>query len=108
MYSYFCIIQRNGRADAIRDELQKRLLAVDKETFIGDEPPAISWHLIEPGNMYSHGDPSDSAIIVRTTDPDLMPEQRARAMRGIHDVWVEATGFADHDVVIALRPTDSS
>ncbi|MEM9037171.1 MAG: hypothetical protein AAGD18_21450 [Actinomycetota bacterium] len=104
MNTISCLIQADGPAAGLREELERRLRAHHAGHLDGEEA-VVSWRLVEPGHMFTAGSPSSSAVITCTMAGPTTRSGREAYMRRICDFWTEVTGCTDHEIVVSITET---
>ena len=95
MARYSVTVQRDQAAHRSTGRLEAGLVRLGVE-LLGDEAdaddgPTVSWTVMEPGYMFTEGEPSTSSMVIRSVDAELGAADRERFMRAICDLWVETT-----------------
>ena len=104
MTDYLCVVVRGGHAAGHEQVLEERLREAGRALLSDEDDAGVVWQRIEPGHMFTEGQVSDSAIVVRTAPATMSLAARQEFMGQIHRAWLEATGCGEHDLVIALTP----
>ncbi len=107
MSHFRCLIQEGSRADARRDELERRLRENHGRHESG-ELADIHWVPIPPGRMFTEGKPSTSSIVSFFVERETTLDERASYMRGVCDLWTEVTECTDHEVVVTVTETTAA
>ena len=100
MGRFSCVIQEGSTAAASTDVLEQRLQAHHADHFDG-EASTVAFMAVPTGDMFTEGNQSSSSVIACAIAPTTRPEREAY-MRGLCDLWSEATGCTDHESVVAV------
>ena len=105
MGHFSCVIQQDSAAAGMQDALAERLSAHHATAYPGDEV-TVSFREVPTGWMFTEGRQSSSSIIACVFDWETTLAEREAYMRGVCDLWTDATGCTDHEVVVAVTEVD--
>ena len=100
MDHYSCMIQQGQAADRNIPALEAGLKRLG-QAFFDDDPSEVDirWTRQAPGWAWTAGEPSTSAIVVRSVPVGFDDDERAVFLRAVVDLWVETTGCSVNEVV---------
>ena len=108
MIDFNCIVQEGCVPDEIRPELASGLARAAVSILGGDaDKVEVEFSEIPRGFGFRGGEVSTTSMVRGRIPPGCDQDTRVRLMRAVSDVWTEAVGCSEDELVVSARDREA-